>query len=200
MDSTINSQTDPVALFHEWLATARSHPQIKEATAMALATVNAQVEPHVRVVLCKEWTVSGGLTFFTNYESRKGQDLEANPKAAGVFYWDPLFRQVKVTGEVEKISRRESEEYWRSRPRESQISQYLSKQSQLLPENVILEEVWASTSQQFANREIPCPAQWGGYRLRPKSIEFWIGRPGRLHDRYQFEKSGSLYTLRRLYP
>lgn len=166
---------------------------------MALATSNLQGDLHTRVVLCKEWS-DKGFTFFTNYNSRKGADLANQPKAAAVFYWDPIFRQVKITGHVQKTSRMESEAYWNSRPRESQLSQWISKQSEPVATRAELENAWQEADRKFANRKIPCPDHWGGYLLIPQSIEFWIGQPGRLHDRFEFQKSGDLWTYQRLYP
>lgn len=195
----INASSQPLKLFNEWMIEAKANPAIKEANAMALATIDREGELHNRVVLCKYWS-EDGFTFFTNYDSRKGKDLADHPKASAVFYWDPLFRQFKISGTVEKTSRKISEDYWRSRPRDSQISQWISRQSQPIASRDLLQKAWMDAEKQFAGTDIPCPEHWGGYLIRPKRIEFWIGRPGRLHERFEFEKTGSTWTFRILYP
>lgn len=195
----IHANSNPLQIFETWMKEAQGHSGIQYPTAMALATISQNGELHNRVVLCKSWDESG-FTFYTNYDSRKGQDLAANPKASAVFYWDPFFRQVKISGAVEKTDRKVSEDYWRTRPRESQISQYVSHQSQEVPSREDLEAAWSKADLLFKDREIPCPENWGGYLIHPHRLEFWIGRPGRLHDRYEFEKQGKTWTFRRLYP
>jgi pyridoxamine 5'-phosphate oxidase len=195
----IGPHSHPLRIFEHWLSEASDHPHIKEPTAFTLATAGAAGMPHARVVLCKSWSEEG-FVFYTNYRSQKGQDLTVNPGAAAVFYWDPLHRQVRVGGSIEKTSRQVSEDYWRSRGRDSQLSQYISRQSQEAPSRETLENAWREAESEFAGRDIPCPAHWGGYILRPKTMEFWIGRPGRLHDRHEFEKSDRGWTYRRLYP
>jgi pyridoxamine 5'-phosphate oxidase len=195
----ISAKTNPLALFDDWMKEAKEHKGIREATAMALATMNASGGLGIRVVLCKSWSEEG-FVFYTNYASRKGLDLAANPKAAAVFYWDPLFRQVKISGPVVKTSRADSEAYWNSRPRDSQLSQYISRQSEEVGSREELERAWKEADQKFQGVSIPCPAHWGGYIIQADSIEFWIGRPGRLHDRFSFEKAGANWTFRRLNP
>lgn len=195
----ISAHTIPMALFDDWMAEAKAHKGIREATAMSLATLTANGDLNARVVLCKSWS-ENGFVFYTNYASRKGADLAANPKAAAVFYWDALFRQVKIAGPVTKTTRAESEAYWNSRPRDSQLSQYISRQSEVIGSREELERAWADADEKFRDSEIPCPMHWGGYVLQHSSIEFWIGRPGRLHDRFSFEKSGPNWTFRRLCP
>lgn len=195
----INAQSKPIEIFESWMKEAKATSGIKEATAMALATLGPNSELHNRVVLCKDWSETG-FTFFTNYESRKGLDLAAHSVAAAVFYWDPLFRQIKISGTVEKTPRKVSEDYWRTRPRESQLSQLVSQQSREVSSRDALEQAWETAEKEYSGREIPCPLNWGGYLIVPKLIEFWVGRPGRLHDRYQFEKTVSTWTFRRLYP
>ena len=178
---------------------AKSNPAIKEPTAMSVATASSLANLHLRVVLCKSWS-RDGFVFFTNYQSRKGRDLLQNQNAAALFYWDPLFRQVKISGSVQKTSRAESEAYWNSRPRESQLSQYISQQSTPVNGRETLESAWRQAEQKFHLQPIPCPEHWGGYTLSPREIEFWIGRPNRLHDRFIFEKSRENWTFRRLSP
>lgn len=195
----IGAHTKPMTLFADWMAEAKANKEIREATAMSLATLSKTGELSSRVVLCKSWSEEG-FVFYTNYASRKGSDLDANPKAAAVFYWDPLFRQVKISGPVVKTTREDSEAYWNSRPRDSQLSQYISRQSTEIESREKLELAWQEADKKFANAQIPCPAHWGGYVLQFTSIEFWIGRPGRLHDRFKFEKAGPNWTFRRLCP
>lgn len=195
----INAQSDPLTVFEEWMKEAKAEKAIREPTAMALATSGKSGELGVRVVLCKDWSEKG-FVFFTNYHSRKGLDLARNSAAAAVFYWDPLFRQVKIEGEVEKTSRAESDAYWNSRPRDSQLSQFVSRQSEVITSRENLEKAWAEADKRFQGLTIPCPIHWGGYVIKPRSIEFWIGRPGRLHDRFSFEKDAVGWTFRRLSP
>lgn len=194
-----NAQTNPIQRFIQWLQEARANPNIKEPTAMALATSDKNQQPHARVVLCKEFS-EDGFTFYTNYTSHKGSEIADNAKVAAVFYWDPLARQIRVEGTVTKTSRQNSEQYWNSRPRESQLSQYISQQSQPLRSRAELEDAHKKAQAEFANRPVPCPDQWGGYVIKPSRFEFWIGRSGRLHERYEFEKSSSGWTFRLLYP
>lgn len=165
---------------------------------MSLATTDGK-ELHSRIVLCRGWGEEG-FTFYTNYNSRKGVDLAANPEASAVFYWDPVFRQVCISGKVTKTARADSEKYWNARERDSQISQYVSHQSQEVKSREELEQNWTKAEQEFAGKAIPCPAHWGGYVLVPRKIEFWIGRPGRLHDRYEFQRQKTSWSFRRLYP
>ncbi len=190
--------SNPMDVFDQWMREAKATPSIKEPTAMAVATTGAG-DLHVRVVLCKQWG-DEGFTFFTNYDSRKGRELGQNPRVAAVFYWDPLFRQVKVTGDVLKISREDSIAYWRTRPRESQLSQHISKQSQVATSREQMERELHEASVKFNGQEVPCPDHWGGYLIVPKSMELWIGRPGRFHERHEFTKVGSGWTYRLLYP
>ena len=166
---------------------------------MSLATVGADNNLHSRVVLCKHWSVEG-FKFYTNYQSRKGLELAQNPNVAAVFYWDALFRQIKISGAVTQTSREDSVAYWASRARDSQLSQYISRQSQAAPNRQVMEQEWEVARQEFLGRDIPCPAHWGGYLIKPERLEFWIGRPGRLHDRHEFEKTSTLWAYRRLYP
>ncbi|HMN68642.1 MAG TPA: pyridoxamine 5'-phosphate oxidase [Bdellovibrionales bacterium] len=172
---------------------------MREPTAMAIATVSGEGDVHQRVVLCKSWS-EDGFVFYSNYNSRKGRDLGANPHIGAVFYWDPMFRQVKITGVAEKTSRADSEAYWASRPRASQLSQYVSRQSEPCESREALERAWREAETRFHGHQIPCPEHWGGYLLRTQQIEFWMGRENRLHDAYSFEKAAAGWTFRRLYP
>jgi len=195
---TLGPESQPIEIFKAWMAEAKQNPQIREATAMSLATTSGS-DLHARIVLCKDWSEEG-FTFFTNYLSRKGLDLGQNAHAAAVFYWDPLFRQVNISGTVAKTSRQISENYWNSRARESQLSQYISQQSKPVDSRASLEGAWTRAEAEFKGKSIPCPAHWGGYLLTPQRIEFWVGQPGRLHDRYEYEKVNNRWTFRRLYP
>jgi pyridoxamine 5'-phosphate oxidase len=196
----ISASHDPLVLLQEWIQQARSNSHIKEPTAMTLATQASDGTLNARVVLCKQISAQG-LVFFTNYESRKGTDLAHHSQVAVVFYWDPLFKQVKISGRVAKTSREVSEKYWATRPRESQISQSISRQSQPAPSAEVLHHEWEQAEHRLAgDQPIPCPAHWGGYQIHVERIEFWIGRPGRWHDRYEFTGDHDHWTFRRLYP
>lgn len=171
----------PIRQIEKWLREAidAGHP---EPTAMTLATASPDGIPSARVVLLKGVDAQG-LVFFTNYESDKGKQLAQNPRACANLFWLLLERQVRVTGEVEKVSRADSEAYFRSRPRESQLGAWASEQSVVLDGRVALEERLNAVRARFGDGEVPCPPYWGGYRIVPTCVEFWQGRPNRLHDR-----------------
>lgn len=198
MEIEIGPNSQPLTIFSAWLAEAQANQTIREPTAMTVATANA-AELHARVVLCRGWSEEGFI-FYTNYNSLKGQDLAHDNRAAAVFYWDPLSRQVRISGRVKKTSREVSENYWNHRERGSQLSQFVSQQSATIASREALEAAWKKAEKDFSGRAIPCPEHWGGYLLEPEKIEFWIGRTGRLHDRYLFEKSPRTWTFRRLCP
>lgn len=189
---------DPFELFSTWYKEAEEsglvHPE-----AMALATATPDGRPSSRIVLLKE-VDDGGFVFYTNYESRKGQELEANPQASLAFHWAVLERQVRVEGSVERVSREQSADYFHSRPRGSQIGAWASQQSRPLDERTTLEERVAHFTKKFEGDEVPLPDFWGGFRIRPRRIEFWQGRTSRLHDRLVFETDGGSWTTHRLYP
>lgn len=195
----IDANRNPFEIFNTWMDEAKIHPQIREATAMTLATLGTDGTLSTRVVLCKEWS-EAGFVFYTSYQSRKGLDLAFNPVAAAAFYWDPLFRQVNICGRAQKISRERSLKYWATRARDSQISQYVSRQSQEVASRAVMEHEWREADEKFRGQPIPCPEHWGGFELQAERLEFWAGRPGRFHDRYAFEKAGERWTFRRLYP
>ncbi len=168
-------------------------------TAMALATVNPEGHPTVRIVLMRGFDEQG-LKFYTNFRSQKGQDLAANPHAAVCFHWDPLLSQVRMEGIVEKTSDADSDAYWATRPRESQLAAWASDQSQPLDSRQTLADRAAALEQKYPGGDIPRPEFWGGYRLIPSRIEFWYGQPARLHDRDVYERGPSGWTHQLLYP
>jgi pyridoxamine 5'-phosphate oxidase len=190
---------DPLIQFTQWYdeAVAASQPY---ADAMVLATATTAGVPSARVVLLKG-VDPRGLLFFTNYQSRKGRELSANQKVGLVFWWHLLERQVRIDGSVEKVSAAESDAYFTTRPRESQIGAHASRQSENLRSREELETAAAAIEAMYAQGEIPRPGHWGGYRVIPSVIEFWQGRPGRLHDRirYSWTKTG-LWKIDRLAP
>lgn len=177
---------DPIIQFNAWLdeATAR---QLIEPNAMTLATVDADGQPWSRTVLLKICDARG-FTFFTNYEGAKGHHLAGNPRAALTFWWGALERQVNITGAVSKVSVEESEAYFHSRPPSSQIGAWASAQSEVVEHREQLEAQFAAALAKYGGSEIPLPPHWGGYRLRPQTIEFWQGRRSRLHDRLRFSR------------
>ncbi len=185
--SKVDLDPDPFRQFAVWLAEARVvGEQGLDPTAMTLATASTDGEPSARMVLLKGFD-QRGLVFFTNYESAKGRDLDENPRAAVVFYWAPLERQVRVAGAVARLSTAESQAYFDSRPRGARLGAWASRQSTVLPDRATLDAQYAAAEARFANEAaIPLPPFWGGFRLAPRSFEFWQGRPGRLHDRLRY--------------
>ena len=191
---------DPIAQFQKWFHEALA-AEITEPNAMVLATVDAAGQPSTRVVLLKA-VDERGFSFFTNYESRKGRELAANPRASLTFPWIDLERQVCITGRVTKVSREESAAYFKLRPRTSRLGAWASpKQSEVVSGRAVLEERMKQLEAQHPGDDIPIPPYWGGYVLAPVEIEFWQGRPSRLHDRlrYQHQPDGS-WKIERLSP
>jgi pyridoxamine 5'-phosphate oxidase len=189
----------PSRQIEKWLhdAIAAGHP---EPTAMTFATVSPEGEPAVRVVLLKGVDASG-LVFFTNYESEKGQHLAANPRASANLFWMLLERQIRVSGRVEKVSRSESEAYFRQRPRESQLGAWASEQSGVIEGRAVLEARLREARERFGDGEIACPPHWGGYRLALERVELWQGRPSRLHDRLRYTRiDDTRWRIERLAP
>lgn len=189
---------DPVELFARWLDDAVT-AGIHEPNAMALATATPEGRPSVRIVLLKGVSASG-LTFFTGYGSRKGTELAANPWAAATMLWHPLQRQVRVEGAVTRLDAEQSDAYFASRPRGSQIGAVASPQSQIVADRAALDERVAAVERELDGRDVERPADWGGFRLAIESIEFWQGRSSRLHDRIRFTRDGARWTRDRLAP
>lgn len=190
--------SDPMEQFRLWFEQAL-RSEVTEANAMSLATATKDAKPSVRIVLLKGFDQQG-FRFFTNYESRKGKELEENPFASLCFFWPELERQVRIEGSIEKVSRTESVEYFKKRPRLSQLGAWASSQSDVLKSREELEKKFADLDQKFNNSPIPAPEYWGGYRLLPSSIEFWQGRTGRLHDRLRYIRESDTWNLYRLSP
>lgn len=189
---------DPAEQLRRWLHDA-ARARVVEPTAMTLATANVDGKPSARIVLVKN-VDEHGIVFFTNYESRKASDLEANPHAALVWYWGPLGRQVRAEGTVAKISPEESAAYFETRPRGSKVGAWVSQQSSVLADRKELEEKVAEFEGQYRGREIPLPPFWGGYRLVPHMFEFWQARENRLHDRFRYSRSAGRWVIDRLFP
>lgn len=188
---------DPLVEFERWLAQALE-AQLVEPYAMTLATATPDGVPSARIVLLRG-VDPRGLTFFTDYRSRKGQDLSANPRAALCFYWGDLERQVRVTGSVEKVSREESAAYFATRPRGSQLGAWASAQSSVLATRDELEARWNDLAAKYPE-QVPLPEHWGGFRVRSESFEFWQGRESRLHDRFVYTREGDAWRIERLAP
>jgi len=185
--------------FAAWFADAAAYG-LPEPNAMIVATAGAGGRPSARTVLLKEFD-ERGFTFFTNYESRKGSELAANPYASLVFPWFPMQRQVIVAGTVERVSRAETEEYFASRPRGSQLGAWASPQSRVLADRAAVEAGLAAAVERFGDGPVPAPPHWGGLRVRPETVEFWQGRSNRLHDRLRFRRTANeSWILERLAP
>lgn len=198
LDET-DAHPDPLIQFERWFADAVA-AGLKEPNAMTLGTVTPEGRPAARIVLLKE-VHDGDFLFYTNYESRKGRELTATPWAALVFFWRELERQVRVEGEVRQAERGRSERYFHSRPRGSQLGAWVSEQSREVESRTSLERLLAELEEQYGGTaEIPLPPHWGGYRVRPQLIEFWQGRPNRLHDRVEYRRTDGEWTRRRLAP
>jgi pyridoxamine 5'-phosphate oxidase len=190
---------DPLVTFATWFQEA-TDAGLYEANAMTLATVRADNRPSARIVLLRKLDAQG-FSFFTNYESRKGQELAENPWAALLFWWGPLERQVRVEGRVELLSEAESDAYFHSRPKGSRLGAWASAQSQVIPNRQLLEEKLAALEIEYAEQEPPRPPFWGGYRLVPTAIEFWQGGPSRLHDRLRYlRQEDDIWIVERLAP
>lgn len=189
---------DPVAQFRRWFGDAE-RAELLEPNAMTLATADGSGRPSARVVLLKAID-ERGVVFFTDYRSRKAADLAANPRAALTFLWKELDRQVRITGRVEKVAPEESADYFRTRPRGSQLGAWASTQSAVLPDRSALEREVARVTAQFNDGVVPLPPHWGGFRVVPDEFEFWQGRENRLHDRFRYVRSSDTWRIERLSP
>jgi len=189
---------NPFQFFESWLGSALKSGE-PEPTAMIVATIDQSGFPQSRVVLLKS-ADDKGFTFYTNYLSNKGVDLEKNPKVSLLFFWPLLQRQVRITGTADKVDRTETENYFSSRPEGSKIGAWSSDQSREIPSRDYLETRYLYFSEKFKNQEIPAPPHWGGYRVTPSRFEFWQGRESRLHDRYAYEQVGERWKISRLSP
>jgi pyridoxamine 5'-phosphate oxidase len=196
---TADLAASPCAQFEHWFREAEAC-ELEEPNAFCLATVDPTGQPSTRVVLLKDFSEKG-LVFYTNYESRKATELEANPRAAANFLWLPLQRQVNVVGRVERVSKAESLRYFVSRPFASQLGAWTSPQSTVITSRQVLETKWEQMKRKFVEGKVPLPDHWGGYRIVPERFEFWQGRPSRLHDRFAYLKNTEgLWETQRLAP
>lgn len=193
-----DANDDPFAQFQDWFDDVL-RLDLPEPNAVVLATASAEGVPAARVVLLKGVDKDGFL-FFTNYQSAKGRDLKENPAASLCFHWQDLRRQVRVQGTIKKAPRKVSESYFRSRPRGSQIGAWASPQSQEVPDRAELDKRVVETEERFASGDVPCPPHWGGYLLKPQTIEFWRHGGDRMHDRVVYERSGRAWAKRRVAP
>ena len=191
------SSADPITEFLNAVERAQAH-QVDTAPVL-LATADGTGRPSARMVLLRG-ADARGFVFFTNYNSRKGRELTDNPQAALCFYWPSLDEQIRIEGRVERASPEESDAYFGSRPRGSQLGAWASDQSMVLPSRETLEEKYREIERQFEGQAVQRPPFWGGYRLTPARIEFWYGRPDRLHDRVVYVRDGSAWRIERLYP
>ena len=195
----IDVDPNPVIQFQKWFDQACS-ANLPEPNAMTIATVDSEGKPSARVVLLKNYDEKG-FVFYTNYNSRKGQELAANPYASIVFWWAQLERQVRITGSVEKISAHESDEYFHSRPLESRLGAWTSNQSEIISSREVLEQRLQELQVKYQDSNIPRPPHWGGFRVIPAEIEFWQGRSSRLHDRLLYTQcEDDSWKIQRLSP
>jgi len=189
---------EPIALWREWLDAAQA-AAIAEVNAMVLSTVGAGGAPSSRMVLCK-YADTDGFVFYTNYDSRKAEEIDANPQVSLLFPWHPLGRQVRVEGLASRVDEAESAAYFATRPRGAQIGAWASRQSSVLGSRAELDRLVASVEERFGDGDLPLPPHWGGFRVRPAAVEFWQGRTNRLHDRLRYVRDGAGWRVERLSP
>jgi pyridoxamine 5'-phosphate oxidase len=189
---------DPLVQFDHWFQQAEQ-TELMDANAMSVSTVDSQGQPSVRMVLLKYYG-QAGFVFYTNLGSRKASEIATNPQVALLFYWPELHRQVKILGRAERTSVSDDTRYFLSRPRDSQLGAWVSRQSSVVSARSLLENKYAEMKQRFANGEVPLPSFWGGYRVSPASIEFWQGRESRLHDRFRYTRADLAWEVNRLAP
>ena len=187
---------EPITLFQQWLSQAIAYSN--DANAFVLSTVNSNGVPSSRVLLLRDATKKG-FSFFTNYSSRKSQEIEVNPNVCMNFFWPEMERQVRINGSISRLSEQESDDYFNSRPYESRIGAWCSPQSQVIESREVLENKIQELKKKYPN-EVPRPENWGGYTIVPNEIEFWQGRASRLHDRFLYSKEGENWTINRLAP
>ncbi|MGB2279019.1 MAG: pyridoxamine 5'-phosphate oxidase [Flavobacteriales bacterium] len=187
---------EPITLFQQWLSQAITYSN--DANAFVLSTVNSNAVPSSRVLLLRDATEKG-FSFFTNYSSRKSQEIEVNPNVCMNFFWPEMERQVRINGSISRLSEQESDDYFNSRPYESRIGAWCSPQSQVIESREVLENKIQELKKKYPN-EVPRPENWGGYTIVPNEIEFWQGRASRLHDRFLYNKEGENWTINRLAP
>ena len=190
---------DPMDLFHIWLRDTETTGEVEEINTMSLSTIGLDGFPQTRVVLLKEYDKEG-FVFYTNYGSEKGRAIEKDPKVCLSFFWPASERQVIVKGIAQKTSEEESAAYFRTRPRASQLGAWASQQSSVVPSREHLREKMRILEEEYEGKEIPKPVYWGGYKVIPSQMEFWQGRPGRLHDRILFSRENSGWKINRLAP
>jgi pyridoxamine 5'-phosphate oxidase len=190
---------NPMLLFEEWFELAENDPQIEEANAMTLSTLGADGYPKGRVVLLKGYD-HRGFIFYTNYNSEKGKAIAAHPQVGLSFFWPSQQRQIHIVGQATQLDEKESDAYFQSRPRGSQLGAWVSPQSQTIQNRMVLESKLNDLEAHYDGKPIPKPTHWGGYVVAPSSIEFWQGRPNRLHDRIRFYQSDSQWHYERLAP
>ena len=189
---------EPVDLWRQWLADAQT-ASLAEVNAMVLSTVGADGAPSSRMVLCKH-ADADGFVFYTNYGSRKAREIDGHPRVSLLFPWHPVGRQVRVEGSAERVPTEESTAYFSSRPRGAQVSAWASRQSSVIGSREELEEQVAAAEERFGDGDVPLPPHWGGFRVRPVSVEFWQGRSNRLHDRLRYVRDGDGWRVERLSP